>query len=146
MGLFDFFKKKQEIDIHSLQQQMYQNIFNNLKDELPEGWKEFILYVGVTEGTCSSRIFILKDNNEYVDAWDVWGNDLSKKIYRFIYNEVYNVIDKLEQKHKWKILLMTVDNQGHLSADYDYADKVNNDELMNYLIKYEKDLIKKYIS
>lgn len=149
MGLFDIFKKKKktkEVDIDILQQQMYQSIFNKLAKCLPQRWKKVDFHLYHTSKYFGIKYFVLTENNQWLDCFEYLDKQTKDNLFDSIEKEVAKTWNQLPDKHKWCVLNLIVDNQGHIDVNYDYADEVKDDDekLFSYLFNEEKEWAKKF--
>lgn len=146
--MFYFKKKKQEkeIDIDIIQQQMYQNIFGRLQSLLPNDWQKLDFHAFYTDSCFGIKFFVMIKNNEWIDCFNLYVKETISKLFQSIDEDIINIRNQLPEKHKWYILNMIVDNQGHVDVSYDYADNVKNDDekLMSYLLNEEKEWCKNH--
>ena len=150
MGLFDIFKKKKqtkEVDVLLLQQKMYQDIFSKIQEFLPQGWKKVDFHVYHTSSSFGIKYYVMTEKNEWIDCYKLLDNKLRTKLFSSIYDGITNIWNQLPKKHKWHVLNMIVDNQGHIDVAYDYADDVkdNEEKLFSYLYNEEKEWDKKFV-
>ena len=150
MGLFDIFKKKkqtEEVDIHLLQQKMYQDIFSKIQEFLPQCWKKVDFHIFHTTKSFGIKYYVMTEKNEWVDCFKLLDKKLISRLFLSIDDDIANIWNQLPKKHKWYVLNMIVDNQGHIDVAYDYADEVKDDEdkLFTYLYNEEKEWDKKFM-
>ena len=148
MGLFNFFKKKkqtEEVDIHLLQQKVYQDIFSKIQEFLPTDWQKVDFHMYHTSRFFGIKYFVLTKENEWVDCFKILDENVETELFLSIDDDVAVVWNQLPKKQKWYVLNMIIDNQGYINVSYDYADGVQNDDLFMYLHNKEKQWEKKFI-
>lgn len=149
MGLFNVFKKKKtvaEIDIHLLQQKMYQDIFSKIQKFLPQGWKKVDFHIYHTSRYFGIKFYVLIESNEWIDCFKLRDENDFDFNFLSIDDNIAIVWNQLPKKHKWYVLNMIVDSQGKINVAYDYADnsRDNEDALFDYLLNEEKEWDKKF--
>lgn len=154
MGLFNIFKKKtKEIDIHLLEQQTDQKIFNILQKYLPDGWLEVVFFAGYYKDDSGYfKYWIKLENEKYIDCFHfipepkAGEKDILQDQLMEIHNALKFVRLKLSDKHRWVCMKMSVNNKGELLKNYDYADGVAKENLKQYVVEYKDILNEKYAS
>lgn len=152
MGLFDIFKKKnKEYDIHILEQQLDQKLFDILQDYLPKNWIEIVFYVGYySDDSGCFEYWVKMENGKYINCFTLipepkpGEKDILQEQLLKLHKEIKFVRTKLSEKQKWVCMEMTITNQGKLSKNYDYADGVEKEDLLNYVENQRIALNKKY--
>lgn len=149
MGLFNVFKKKKavaEVDIHLLQQKMYQDIFSKIQKFLPQGWKKVDFHIYHTSRYYGIKFYVLIESNEWIDCFKLRDENGFDFNFLSIDDNIAIVWNQLPKKHKWYVLNMIVDSQGKINVTYDYADNLrdNEDALFEYLLNEEKEWDKKF--
>lgn len=149
MGLFNVFKKKKavaEVDIHLLQQKMYQDIFSKIQKFLPQGWKKVDFHIYHTSRYYGIKFYVLIESNEWIDCFKLRDENGFDFNFLSIDDNIAIVWNQLPKKHKWHVLNMIVDSQGKINVAYDYADNLrdNEDALFDYLLNEEKEWDKKF--
>lgn len=149
MGLFNVFKKKKavsEVDIHLLQQKMYQDIFSKIQKFLPQGWKKVDFHIYHTSRYYGIKFYVLIESNEWIDCFKLRDENGFDFNFLSIDDNIAIVWNQLPKKHKWYVLNMIVDSQGKINVAYDYADnsRDNEDALFDYLLNEEKEWDKKF--
>ena len=150
MGIFDFFKKKEkkeDVDIHVLEQDMNQRLFNVLQEYLPNGWEEVVLFAGYyREDSGYFKYWVKLENGEYIDCFNLIPppqqdeeDELQKQLMKF-----HRISAPVRNKMKWVCMIMSVTNQGKLSKNYDYAEGVEEENLKQYIEDFKNELNKKY--
>lgn len=134
-----------EVDINLIQQEMYQQIFNKLQDYLPEGWQKIDFHTVHTKRKYSMKYFVMTEN-KWVDCFNLIDRKELVRLFIDINKDITNVWNRLPEKHKWYVLNMVVDRQGHINVTYDYADDVkdNDDTLLTYLTQKEREWSKSF--
>ena len=150
MGLFDIFKKKKqskEVDIDLLQVKMYQSIFDKIQKWLPRGWKKVDFHTYYSRGYIGIKYYVMNEKSVWIECFKLLDEKIRKEMFSVIGDDIANVWKQLPEKHKWHVLNMIVDNQGHINVSYDYADAVNGDAeaLFAYLLNEEKEWDKKFV-
>jgi len=152
MGLFDIFKKKNKEDnLLLLEQQMDEKIFTILQKYLPNNWQEVIFFAGYyREDSGYFKYWIKLDNGSYIDCFTLIPEpkqnekDVLQEQFMQIHKEIRFVREKLSEKQKWVILTMSINNLGQMAKEYDYADGVAKENLMQFVESYKNNLNKKY--
>ncbi len=146
MGLFDWLKKKENVDIHSLQQKMYQGIFNVFQKFLQKKWKKVDFHAFYTDDSFGFKFFVLTANNEWEDCFNLYDKEAIRKLFNTLDELIIDERSQLPNRHKWYILNLIFDCSGHFEVSYDYADNVKDDDekLMTYLLREEKEWSKKF--
>lgn len=152
MGLFNIFKKKnKEEDIKILEQEMDQHIFDVLQEYLPKEWQEVVFFAGYyKEDSGYFKYWIKTENGDYIDCFTLipepqpGEKDALQEQFIKVHKEIQFVRNKLQTSQKWICMEMRVSNQGGLTKNYDYADGVDDDGLMQYVEDYKNKLNERY--
>jgi hypothetical protein len=134
-------KKESNKKETTMDDSIFQNVFDLIHDYLPDGWKKTVLFVGYTTGSYSMK-FYTKTNSRYIDCFSFAGvskNDLTK-LFKKIDRVLKTERNKLTEKNKWTVLTMVVDSTGAMKTSFDYDDHSND------MIAYEKKWKKKYLT
>lgn len=120
---------------------IFQNVFDLIQDYLPDGWEKTVLFVGYTTGSYSMK-FYAKTNSRYIDCFSFAG--VSKKDLTKLFMKIDKVLkterNKLTEKNKWTVLTMVVDSTGAMKTFFEYDDHSDD------MIAYEKKWKKKYLT
>ena len=152
MGLFDIFKKKnKEVDVQILEQQMDQKIFNILQEYLSNNWIEVVFFAGYyREESGYFKYWIKMENGQYLDCFTLipepksGEKDALQEQLMKLHKEMQFVRSKLSEKQKWVCMEMSILNQGKLTKNYDYADGVAKEYLIQYVEDYKNKLNENY--
>lgn len=121
--------------------EIFQNILDMMMPMLPEEWKKMILYVGYTSGSYSMKFYTADKNNVYTDCFSQKGANKTQLIKLFM--DIDKILDKernaLDDKNKWSVMTMIVDNNGKMNTEFDYTDISENS------IAYERNWKEKYL-
>lgn len=152
MGFFDFFMKKKKIGTVCLEQQMDQNIFDILKSYLPIGWLEVIFFAGYyKKDSAFFKYWVKTGNGNFIDCFTLipepkqGEEDILQKQFRQLHKVIQKVREQFDEKNKWVILTMSINCSGQMSKEYDYANGVLQEKLMQYVEEYKNKLNEKYI-
>lgn len=119
--------------------EMFQQIFDLILPTLPDGWKKMILYVGYTSGSYTMKFYTRDVNGVYTDCFSQKDSNKVRLIKLFM--SIDNIIGKERnnEKDRWSVMTMIVDNGGNMKTEFDYADISENS------IQYERKWKEKYI-
>ena len=121
----------------SIENNIFQNVFDLIQDYLPDGWKKTVLFVGYTKGSYSMK-FYAKTNSKYIDCFSFAG--VSKTDLIKLFMKIDKVLkaerDKLTGKDKWTVFTMLVDSTGTMKTFFDYDD--HSDDMIEYEEKWKK--------
>lgn len=121
--------------------EIYQKIFDILQPVFPKGWEKMVLFVGYTTGSYTMKYYICDNQGGYTDCFSQSGINKSQLIRLFM--SIDQVISperkKLDEKHRWSVLTMSVTKNGSMKTDFDYVD------ISDKAIAYEKKWKEKYI-
>lgn len=120
--------------------EIFQNVFDELQDVLPDEWNSVIFFAGYTDDSYSMKYYI-KDKNGVYDCFNQFGADRAQLINMFVNIDKLLSFERenLEEAQRWTVFTMIVDNQGNMKTYYDYTDISEN------FIDYEKEWEKKYL-
>ena len=117
-----------------------QKIFSNLETILPAEWQKVVFYAGYTKGSYSMKYYT-DYGDGYVDCFS--DKNVKKADVINVFIAINRIIsrerDSLEDKKRWNVMSMLVDNAGKIKTEFDYSDISENP------IEYEKEWKKKYI-
>lgn len=120
---------------------LFQKIFDEIQDTLPSGWKKVIFFAKYSEGSYSMKYYVKSSADIYIDCFGFKGSTKAKMIKLFMnLDKIISPIRKgLDEKQRWTVLTLSVDNNGAFKADYDYAD------LNDRAVEYEREWKEKYL-
>lgn len=117
---------------------IFQNIFDKIQEFLPYDWQKMIFFAGYTSGSYSMKFYIKTEQEACIDCFNIPGVSKAKLIKLFM--EIDQIIkkerDKLNEKNKWSILTITVDSNGSMNADFDYAD--HSEDMISFENEWKK--------
>ncbi len=120
---------------------IYQEVLNLLQDFLPKNWTNTILYVGYTKGSYSMKYYCKTGEGDFIDCFNLEGISKGSLIKLFV--NIDKVLSKertsMDEKNKWSILTMLVDNDGEMRTEFDYEDHSED------MIAFENEWKKKYL-
>ena len=116
---------------------IYQMIFNEVSDFLPDEWTDLIVYLEHGE-EAYSYCFYVKTNEKYVKCFDL---DISEEKLLAAFARIEKKVSKERSKLDkcWSNMTMIVDGNGNMKTDFDYTDLSRG----NY--QYKKAWKKKYL-
>lgn len=123
-----------------MNEEIFQNIFDNLQDLLPESWAKMVFYAGYTSGSYSMKFYV-DIGDKYIDCFNLPGLSRSQLLTTFIRinEELSSERDKQIPGNRWNIFTMTVDSRGMMHTDFDYTNIDEN------AIEYERKWKEKYL-
>lgn len=111
---------------------LFQSIFDELQEGLPEIWKKVVFYASYTEDSYGMKYYVNLGDGEYQDCFRV-GNITGLQLMRVFIN-INKVITpvrmNLEKEARWKVMTMIVDSNGSFKTEFDYSDK--NEDFVTY--------------
>ena len=121
---------------------LFQSIFDQLQEGLPEVWKKIVFYASYTEDSYGMKYYVDLGDGQYTDCFSI-GNITDIQLMR-----LFMAIDKfitpvrigLEKREKWNVMTMIVDSDGNFKTEFDYSDR-NED-----FILYEKEWKERYLN
>lgn len=121
--------------------EIFQNVFDKLTPMLPKDWKKLILFVGYTSGSYTMKYYTSDAKGTYTDCFSQSGANKAQliKLFMSIDKTLQVEREKLDTKNKWTVLTMTVEDDGSMKTEFDYAD-ISEDA-----ITYEQSWKRKYI-
>lgn len=116
---------------------IYQLIFDEISNFLPDEWTKLVIYLEHGEEAYSYSFYV-KINGEYVKCFDL---PVSEEKLFAAFARIENNVSKERCKldNHWSNMTMIVDDRGNMKADFDYTDLSNG----NY--QYKKAWKKKYL-
>lgn len=126
----------------SMDNKVFQDIFDILQPVLPKEWKKFLLFIGYTEGSYTMKYYICNDSGVYIDCFS------QKEVSRAQLIRIFMNIDKivspqrkeLDEKSRWTVMTMIVSADGSMRSEFDY------DDISENAIQYERDWERKYLN
>lgn len=120
---------------------IYQKVFDEIQNDLPEGWTRMVFFVAYTEGSYSMKYYYRLDGEGYLDCFSQSGSKMSQLINKFmtidkILSEERNM---LPEEKRWTVMTMVVDANGSFKTEYDYCDVSEN------MITYERTWENRYL-
>ncbi|MBE5077615.1 immunity protein YezG family protein [Anaerotignum lactatifermentans] len=124
-----------------MEKKMFQEIFGELQDFLPNKWRKFVLYIAYTKGSYSMKFYIKPDNNKYLDCFSIKNIDRMNLIKAFMKIDGILSVErnKKTSENRWNVLTMVVDEAGNMRTEFDYANIEEN------TIAYENEWKKRYL-
>lgn len=127
--------------VRSMDNKVFQDIFDILQPVLPKEWKKLLIFIGYTEGSYTMKYHICNESGVYIDCFS------QKEINRAQLIGVFMNIDKivspqrkdLDEKNRWTVMTMIVDSEGNMKSEFDYTD------ISEIAIQYEREWEKKYL-
>ena len=127
--------------VRSMDNKVFQDIFDILQPVLPKEWKKLFLFIGYTEGSYTMKYYTCNDSGVYIDCFS------QKEINRAQLIRIFMNIDKivstqrkdLDEKNRWTVMTMIVDSEGNMKSEFDYTD------ISEIAIQYEREWEKKYL-
>ena len=128
--------------VRSMDNKVFQDIFDILQPVLPKEWKKFLLFIGYTEGSYTMKYYICNDSGVYIDCFS------QKEVSRAQLIRIFMNIDKivspqrkeLDEKSRWTVMTMIVSADGSMKSEFDY------DDISENAIQYERDWERKYLN
>lgn len=117
---------------------IYQMIFNEVSDFLPDDWSKLVVYLEHGEEAYSYSFYVKMDGN-YVKSFDLAVSE-EKLFAAFARIEKYVSKERNKLEKCWSNMTMIVDYRGNMKTDFDYTDLSNG----NY--QYKKAWKKKYLN
>ena len=125
----------------SMDNKVFQDIFDILQPVLPKEWKKFLLFIGYTEGSYTMKYYTCNDSGLYIDCFS------QKEVSRAQLIRIFMNIDKivspqrkeLDEKSRWTVMTMIVSADGSMRSEFDY------DDISENAIQYERDWERKYL-
>ena len=127
--------------VRSMDNKVFQDIFDILQPVLPKEWKKLLIFIGYTEGSYTMKYHTCNESGIYIDCFS------QKEINRAQLIGVFMNIDKivspqrkdLDEKNRWTVMTMIVDSEGNMKSEFDYTD------ISEIAIQYEREWEKKYL-
>lgn len=120
---------------------IFQKVFDMIQSFLPDDWKKMILYIGYTSGSYSMKFYTCDSQGKYTDCFSQNGANKAKLIHLFM--SIDKVMEPerrmLDEKNKWSVMTMIVEENGSIKTEFDYTDISEN------TIAYEQNWKGKYI-
>ena len=128
--------------VRSMDNKVFQDIFDILQPVLPKEWKKFLLFIGYTEGSYTMKYYTCNDSVVYIDCFS------QKEVSRAQLIRIFMNIDKivspqrkeLDEKSRWTVMTMIVSADGSMKSEFDY------DDISENAIQYERDWERKYLN
>lgn len=121
-----------------MNEDIFQEIYEELADFFPTEWEKVIIYLeyGVNSYSFS---FYVKQNDEYIKCYDIPG--LDEKALMKSYNKIDKLVfaERISENMTWTNMTMVISSSGDFSTDYDYTD------LSEDGYNYKKSWKKKYL-
>jgi len=120
----------------------YQKIVDVLQEILPPKWKKVIFYAAyTTNGSYVMKYYIDLGDGTYTDCYTLEQFSRSQLVKAFMSIDklIATVRNDLNEKDKWSVITIMLDENGTFKTNFDYA---NIDEST---IEYQKKWKKKYI-
>lgn len=120
---------------------IFQTVFDEIQDYLPDGWRNLVLFVAYTEGSYSMKFYYSVEQNHYADCYSIPGVTPVQLIQTFanldkLFSKERN---ELLKEKKWTVMTITVESNGTFKTEYDYTDVSGN------MIAYQRDWERKYL-
>ncbi len=118
---------------------VYQDIYDELSQYLPDEWEKMIVYLEYGNASYSFSFYI-KIKDRYVKCYDlpnVSDNKLSDSFA--IIDDIISSERRKEKNELWSNMTMTVSKSGIMHSDFDYTD------LSDGTYQFKKNWKKKYL-
>lgn len=119
---------------------VYQSIFDEVSEYLPNDWEKLVVYLEFGESSYSISFYV-KEHGNYTKCYDLSGisdEDLYQSFKR-ISKEVMQQRNEISGQ-KWTNMTMVVERTGKMNVDFDYTDLSEN------AYQYSKKWKKKYLN
>lgn len=120
-----------------MNEKIFQEVFDLLYPCLPQGWGKTILFAGYTTGSYSIK-FYCKEKGTYVDCFHV--NGLSGVALIQLFEAIDKVLSRerasLDDKDRWTVLTMMVEENGKMKVDFDYED--HSEDMLSFEREWKK--------
>lgn len=124
-----------------MNEKIFQEVFDLLRDFLPQNWTKTILFAGYTKGSYSMKYYCRTGNGTFTDCFILGGVSRADLLKLFV--NINKILSKermsLDDKNRWSILTMIVDDDGKMKTEFDYDDHSED------MLAYEKEWKKKYL-
>lgn len=120
---------------------IYQKVFDEIRNDIPEGWIKLVFFVAYTEGSYSMKYYYSLDGDTFWDCYSIKGLNASQLIKKFIRLDSILAEERMQliADKRWNVMTMVVEANGAFKTEYDYSDISEN------MISYEKKWREKYL-
>lgn len=120
---------------------IFQCIFDNLLEVMPDKWTKIVFYARYTDGSYSMKYYFDEGDGKYVDCFNQIGVNKIQlvKLFQKIDIELSTQRKKMDEDKRWTVFTMTVDSEGNMKTDFDYVNIEEN------IISYEQGWKNKYL-
>jgi len=124
-----------------MNESIFQSVFDELQDFLPENWKKIILYAGYAGDSYSMKFYTDCGEGVFMDCFSQKGANKAQliKLFMKIDRILSSERKKLGADNRWSVLTMIVDEGGSMKTEFDYTDISEN------MIAYEQEWKKRYL-
>ncbi len=121
--------------------ELFQEIFDNLQDCINYPWRRLVFFAGYTNNSYSMKCYVDLGDGSYKNLLSLPGTNMSIIMNQFanIDRAISKERNQLVGMDKWTALTMSVDSDGRMKSEFDYIDFSENS------IEYEKDWKTRYI-
>lgn len=124
-----------------MNEKTFQEVFDLIQDFLPQNWKETIFFAGYTKGSYSMKYYCRVGDGTFIDCFSF--DDVSRADLLKLFINIDKILSKerasFDEKNRWTILTMIVDDSGKMKTEFDYDDHSED------MIAYENVWKKKYL-
>lgn len=144
------FKEKDISKIIKLDKEMTQKILYALQWYLPDDWQEVVFYVGYYKDDCGFfKYYVKLEDGSYTDCYSILkepdATSIVQSQFMYLHKTISSLRVRLPKKQKWVCMVITFTSNGKFYKDYDYADGVAPENLMEYVETYKNKLNAKYL-
>ena len=117
-----------------MDQELFQNVFDQITGALPETWEKVTFYAAYIGTSYTMKYYVSTANEKNVSCFELPGITKAALVRSFL--QVDKALSKvrvaLDGSNRWNVLTMVAEKNGHFKAFYDYADLSEN------AIEYER--------
>ncbi len=125
----------------SMSTSIFQEVFDELQEVLPDKWKKVIFFAAYTSGSYSMKFYCDCGDGQYVDCFGI--PEIEKAQLTKLFIRIDKILSaerkELEGADRWTVFTMNVDAKGLMKTEFDYVDLSEN------MIAYEQEWKKKYL-
>lgn len=123
-----------------MNEMIYQKIFDEIQDDIPDTWNKIIFLATYTDGSYSMKYYFT-DGVKFTDCFSIPGLKMEELLKKFLKIDKILSEDRLKyaMDKRWSVMTMVINSDGKVNVDYEY------DDLSETMISYEENWKKRYL-
>ena len=109
-----------------MDEKIFQEIFDQLEETLPEDWEKLAFYAEYAQGSYSMKYYVKRAGLDYRDCYGLEKSEQRYHRFMKIDRIISPVRNALAEEKRWNVFTLLVEKDGTFLAEYDYDDVSDN--------------------